>query len=519
MMLAKYKRRALIVALLLTVIPGGALVGHQLACALMLHASVRHLSEIVANNIKITDGVTDELFSTLYSLNRSVSSSCSPQDMEFLRETVLHSAVIQDAGRVRGSNDDGVYLCSALLSADRLAQLHTTHYANTLHGLRIHVESDLLTVNHEPMLMVEMGRSFVATGLYQVRKGVPAFVILTDATQDINGTYVGIPDEKHRDIFLHTGNYTIDGMLYATVCSTRYAHCQTGRVDRLEALGRNPEQIFGGGVTGGIFGLLALLYLLSRFSMGDGLAAQLQRAIKKNRLFLEYQPIVRMSDGKIIGAEALCRWKNEAGSMVAPDVFIRIAEEKQWISALTFNCARRLMQDWAPYMVAHPDFYISLNLSLYCLDESGFLSAFEQILTSSNVNPSSVVLEITESATARDSHLISHIQSMRQIGHRLYIDDFGTGYSSLSYLHELSVDAIKIDKAFTRAIGTEAVTVGILPQILSMAASMKQRVVVEGVETKAQADYLNILDRNLLGQGWFYGRPMSARMLEDRIAD
>ena len=93
-----------------------------------------------------------------------------------------------------------------------------------------------------------------------------------------------------------------------------------------------------------------------------------------------------------------------------------------------------------------------------------------------------------------------------------HIDDFGTGYSSLAYLHDLSVDAIKIDKAFTKAIGTDAVTVSILPQILTMAETLKLRVVVEGIETQAQADYFAASNQRIHAQGWLFGRPVPARL-------
>jgi sensor c-di-GMP phosphodiesterase-like protein len=104
------------------------------------------------------------------------------------------------------------------------------------------------------------------------------------------------------------------------------------------------------------------------------------------------------------------------------------------------------------------------------------------------------------------------ILRLRQKGHYVHIDDFGTGYSSLAYLHDLSVDAIKIDKAFTKAIGTDAVTVSILPQILTMAETLKLQVVVEGIETQAQADYFAASNQNILAQGWLYGRPVPARV-------
>ena len=114
------------------------------------------------------------------------------------------------------------------------------------------------------------------------------------------------------------------------------------------------------------------------------------------------------------------------------------------------------------------------------------------------------------------------ILRLREKGHYVHIDDFGTGYSSLAYLHDLSVDAIKIDKAFTKAIGTDAVTVTILPQILTMADTLGLRVVVEGIETPQQADYFAKAPQPVYAQGWLFGAAVPAdsfrQMLEGKVS-
>jgi sensor c-di-GMP phosphodiesterase-like protein len=133
----------------------------------------------------------------------------------------------------------------------------------------------------------------------------------------------------------------------------------------------------------------------------------------------------------------------------------------------------------------------------------------ESQLGQAGVAASSLMIEVTESSTARSPKAKETIQALRQRGHRIQIDDFGTGYSSLSYLQDLAIDGIKIDKSFTQAIGTEAVTVGIIPLILAMAESLRLQVTVEGVETQQQAAYFALpgAGKPFLGQGWLYGRP------------
>jgi sensor c-di-GMP phosphodiesterase-like protein len=130
-----------------------------------------------------------------------------------------------------------------------------------------------------------------------------------------------------------------------------------------------------------------------------------------------------------------------------------------------------------------------------------------------NVPSRSLNIEITESSTVRQKLAIEAIKTLRRRGHHVHIDDFGTGYSSLAYLKDLSVDAIKIDRAFTQSIGTESVTTAILPQILAMAEALNLRVIVEGVETVEQAKYFARYDTPVMAQGWLFGRPVPPKEL------
>jgi sensor c-di-GMP phosphodiesterase-like protein len=139
-------------------------------------------------------------------------------------------------------------------------------------------------------------------------------------------------------------------------------------------------------------------------------------------------------------------------------------------------------------------------------------------LQRTDVRPESLSIEITESSTVRHEVAIATIQKLHERGHSVHIDDFGTGYSSLSYLHDLAINAIKIDRSFTQAIGTEAVTSTILPQIMAMAEKLHLQVIVEGIETSQQASYFNSASNQILGQGWLFGRPVSPEDFSSQFA-
>ena len=238
---------------------------------------------------------------------------------------------------------------------------------------------------------------------------------------------------------------------------------------------------------------------------------ELARALRADALAVLYQPIVDLATGNIVGAEALVRWTDEYRNAVTPEVFVQIAEARGFVGDITRLVLRHTLRDFGATLRARPAFRVNVNIAAADLADSTFIPNLDEALIDAEVSPRNLGIEITESYTARQQVARNTILRLRQRGHYVAIDDFGTGYSSLAYLHDLSVDAIKIDKAFTKAIGTDSVTVSILPQILTMAEALKLRVVVEGIETQAQADYFAANSHYIHAQGWHFGRPVPAR--------
>jgi sensor c-di-GMP phosphodiesterase-like protein len=245
---------------------------------------------------------------------------------------------------------------------------------------------------------------------------------------------------------------------------------------------------------------------------------QLRRAIHMDKLHMVYQPIVDLRSGRIVGAEALARWTDEEGSLVSPEIFVRIAEQRGFIGEITKLVVRQVLRDFSGMLRKYPDFLLCINIAAEDLADPAFLLLLEESLFKAGVSPQSIALEITEGSTAKNETAIAAIHILRHRGHSVHIDDFGTGYSSLSYLHELSVDAIKIDKSFTQAVGTDSVVVAILPPILAMAEALELKVIVEGVETPVQASYFATFDQPILAQGWLYGRPVFPEIFKKLLA-
>jgi sensor c-di-GMP phosphodiesterase-like protein len=249
------------------------------------------------------------------------------------------------------------------------------------------------------------------------------------------------------------------------------------------------------------------------------LEKQLRRAIKKDQLRVAYQPIVDLANRSIVGAEALARWSDEDGNAIGPDVFVKIAEQRGFVGEITRLVVQRAVRDFADVLRANPDFRLSINVAAADLSDARFLPMLVQSLDKEGVSAESIAIEITESSTARHEVAMETIRHLHRLGHCVHIDDFGTGYSSLSYLQDLSVDAIKIDRSFTRSIGMEAVTSAILPQILALAEALHLRVIVEGIETSSQASYFKSGAQPILGQGWLFGRPVPTAEFHRLLAE
>lgn len=245
------------------------------------------------------------------------------------------------------------------------------------------------------------------------------------------------------------------------------------------------------------------------------LETQLRGAIAEGQLFLEYQPRVDIASGRITGCEALARWNHPRFGLIPPAEFIPVAEEAGLIGAigewvLHTACA----QNRAWQTRGATGLVVSVNVSTRQFLQQDVVSWVMGALESTGLAPEMLELEITESLMANDpKKIIAAIDRLRSVGVTFSIDDFGTGYSSLSYLKDLQVDALKIDQSFIQSMLTQPSDAAIALAIISLAHSLKIRVVAEGVETAEQLEFLRGHDCDEV-QGFYSGRPMSAQEFE-----
>lgn len=245
----------------------------------------------------------------------------------------------------------------------------------------------------------------------------------------------------------------------------------------------------------------------------------LRHALAHGELTLQYQPKVDAKLGHIVGAEALLRLQVDGQDLFVPDQFIPVAEDTGLIVSIgTWALREACMQArrWQREGRAIP---VSVNVSPLQFQYAGFYERLDSILNETGLDPNLLELELTERTmmTGGDG-TIRLLRRIRQRGVRLSLDDFGTGYSSLSYLKHFPVDALKIDRAFVRDITQDAETAAITSAIIAMARSLNKDVIAEGVETEVQSNFLREAGCSQM-QGFLFGAPMPAEMLEQRLAE
>jgi len=235
----------------------------------------------------------------------------------------------------------------------------------------------------------------------------------------------------------------------------------------------------------------------------------LHKSLEEGRFRLEYQPIVSLDAGWIIGAEALLRWDHPDRGVVSPAEFVPVAEETGLIVPLgewVLSEACRQLAQWKVELADVP-LTMSVNVSVAQL-KAGIGHLVTEIAAGHSLDPSSLILEITEGSVMADvSSCASALLEVRSTGARIALDDFGTGHSSLNYLKRLPVDIIKVDHTFVSGLGTDPNDSAIVSAIASIARGLRVSVIAEGVETDDQLFALRRLGCQQ-AQGFAFARPM-----------
>jgi len=492
--------------------------GYLLGCMVLQERAEMVADEFDLRIQSVIKASLHEEYKVLEELKSSPYPFCSDNDLAWMRMQILHADYLNEAARMH----DDQMLCSTTLGRLAAGSKRFMPVLILRNQIRVFLNPDPYQRQNLVILGVQKG-----DGLVLFRPTIQVFFeaaplhfaisILDEQGQVLRPVFGNLGDPPAW-ILTQPGRVRWRDAIFATRCEAGFRFCVTASIPVADAMRYGGSGIAVTATFGGILGALIPLLTYCLSSHHRVMAWQLRQAIRDDELQVVYMPVVDLCSRRVIGAEALVRWKDEEGRPVSPDTFVQLAEERGFVNEITKLVVRHVLLEFGGYLKAHPEFCISINATASDFADEEFLLMLTRSLRKAEVAPHSLIIEITESSTARQHVVRDRIRQLREQGFQVHIDDFGTGYSSLAYLHELSVDAIKIDKSFTQAIGTTAVTVTILPQIMAMADALELEVVVEGIETEEQAAYFADLEKPRLAQGWLFGAPVPAHMFTQLYA-
>jgi sensor c-di-GMP phosphodiesterase-like protein len=511
-----FRQRVWVSALMVVCgLAAGGFAGFRLGRVLTLKDNQVKLEQYATRIIDEGQRSTHESRKVLATMAASSLNGCSDAEISYFSKLVYESQYLKAAGRMRS----GEIACASSLGRMEPAALHYTSRIQQRDGTILYRDLAPFQVAHEMVIAVQQGDLFVVYSPYNLKPLLNNSMQLTitdlDAPSHAAGRFMGTAPAN--SYLVRNGQFEDKTFLYGTHCSPDGVICVAAHIPIGQVMQGNRIEIGGFIALGELAGTLLGLVCAIIYRRQHDFANQLLRAIRKDALRIVYQPIVDLENERIVEGEALARWTTEDNEPISPDDFIKVAEERGFVGQITKLVVRHVLHDFGHILRERSDFRVNVNIAASDLADPEFLPMLEKALADANVPASGLGIEITESYTARQQVAKETILRLRERGHYVHIDDFGTGYSSLAYLHDLSVDAIKIDKAFTRAIGTDAVTVTILPQILTMADTLGLRVVVEGIETPQQARYFARTERSVYAQGWLFGRPVPAEAFQQLL--
>lgn len=460
----------------------------------------------------------DEFARTLRELNQDGFPPCSPQEIDIMRRLDIASSYIQAVGRLEGNQ----LICTSLGTTQHLdvgpPSLVAQAGVAERFGVRIPIAPDYpltvvsrdgIAIVIDPYLLVDTPTEGpdISIGLFVPSQ--PGKGLIAAYGKALPVAWLR-PIEKGGEVTVIEGGSIVsrvraaDSDLESIVA---VPELYADRHVREFALVFVPLGLLCGA------GLVWAVIYLSRQRLS--MKTVLRAAARRREFYVEYQPIVELTTKRWVGAEALVRWRRD-GRIIDADLFIPFAEESGTITLITSCVAAIVAADLPKLIEIDPGFKVAINLSLADLRSPQTLDLLRHTVRSAGAQFSNLEAETTERSFLQSPEAGRLIDQIRELGIRVSMDDFGTGYSSLACLQGLRLDTLKIDKVFVETVGTDGVTSQVVPHIIDMAHSLGLEMVAEGVETEAQAVFLESRGVHY-GQGWYFANPMGISALRQAL--
>ncbi|MBT9515373.1 MAG: EAL domain-containing protein [Methyloversatilis discipulorum] len=503
------RRRALttlltVAALLAGLLPVAAAL--YFSWAYTLRVETQHLDALAQQALARAEQVFDDAQSELGGLQSFPQPACSPAHIERLRQIAYCTPFVREIAYV----ENGQIACSSMGSeAHRV--LPAADWSDGK-GRQIWFRVTHTLDDARPSVAIGRGShiALIHASHFQARAVGDTQLAVLSTTDWLPLAHLDQPLLPSMIDTAVTGRERIQGdRLYAVAQSVQLPIVAVGAQSRAQLMAAWTEPLVMMTLLGVLVSTL-LMWAVRRFARQYfSPASALLSAIRRGELRVAYHPQIRLSDGRCVGAELLVRWPDQNEPVMSTDDLVHLAEHSGFEHEITARVLRTAISEIGDLLQRRPELTVSLNLASHDLERGDLTELLADALDGNGIRRSQIELELTERNLIQAGSAGEVLARLREAGHKVLLDDFGTGYSSLSYLHDLPVDALKIDRAFVGTIGAETPHAPLVPHIAEIARTRGLHMVAEGVETEQQADYLREQGVEI-AQGYLYARPMDA---------
>uniref|UniRef100_UPI0031DCD441 EAL domain-containing protein n=1 Tax=Klebsiella sp. TaxID=576 RepID=UPI0031DCD441 len=469
------------------------LVSVLLTNVVMLNNQRVQLETLSQELLTHAEDVTTQITSAIHHAQRRHLDGCNKQAIAALREVIWKYASVEDIGIVE--NDK--LACTANWGMlDKPLPMPAEKYV-VANGYSVYKGVENYLPYGVIMDMSRQGNIVSFTSTF-------AFSAFARRHQDFNFSLTSFNGDH---IFLNDVKSVAKSSISVNLCSSKYNICSHLTQRKKGFFSLSPFLIALITGTAFILGAAFFYSIQSYLSERRSLEYRLKKAIVKQRIYMEYQPLVRAKNERVVGVEALVRWYDPVFGQVSPELFISMAEQLNVYPDISKLVMEKATSELKTILHADAQFTLAINIGKYEINDPLFLDNLLHILQRNGIRPQQIKIEITERSGEYYKKIADFSLQAKSRGLRIALDDFGTGSSNLQWLTEVFYDEIKLDKFFVNGLKNEYKR-AILTSILDVVYGLNKQIVFEGVESKIDFEFVKSFDENALIQGWYFYRSM-----------
>lgn len=479
-------------------------IGHWLALSNQKQQQL-NFSRLILDN---SERISQQLADSLRDVNQAGLIECTKPTLDKIRMIASRYPYVGDIGIIENEK----LACSADWGILEKPVSLPLYSFLTTSGFEIYIKPTSLLPSNVIRDMTRLGNIVAFTSellTHQIYKG-PEGVTYELVTKDGKNAFFKLLDMPSGGNKLTT--------LSTRLCSEQYDFCVVTYNSRAGILAYQPLPIVIFMLLALILGGLVAFSVTSYQEEKQSLEFRLKRAIQRNELYLEYQPVVQVIRHNIVGVEALLRWKDDLYGQVSPELFIPVATKLKIYNKISRFIVSRALDDLHDILKGDEKLTVSLNISTDDINNPDYLERIEAQVLARGLKPEQIKLEITERISEYHQKIADFAKLARNKGFKVSLDDFGTGSSNIVWLTSIDFDEIKLDKIFIHGLHEELKR-GLFISMLNGIAKLNKRIVFEGVESPHELRLIESFDKHALIQGWLFYKAMPAGRLPQALRE